>query len=67
MGKLNSSGLMRSNEAHAEKIKTIQLYDLSPGHYQEMIRRIDSFTHADVAAISEQYFQEDSFLQVAVG
>lgn len=53
--------------AHAEKIKTIQLYNLSPGHYQEMIRRIDSFTDSDVALISEQYFQEDSFLQVAVG
>lgn len=53
--------------AHAEKIKTIQLYNLSPGHYQNMIRRIDSLTHSDVALISEQYFQEDSFAQVAVG
>ena len=53
--------------AHAEKIKTIQLYNLSPVHYQEMIRRIDSLTGSDVASISEQYFQEDSFLQVAVG
>jgi predicted Zn-dependent peptidase len=53
--------------AHAEKIKTIRLFNLNSDHYQNMIRRIDAMTPAAVAETSEQYFHEDSFIQVAVG
>ena len=53
--------------AHAEKIKTITLFDLQKDHYQEMITTIESITPSDVASISEQYLHEDSFFQVAVG
>lgn len=53
--------------AHAEKIKTIQLFGLKPDHYQEMIRRIDAITAAEIAETSEKYYHEDSFIRVAVG
>ena len=53
--------------AHADKIKTIILFDLRPDHYQNMIRMIDSITPSQIASISELHFHEDSFLQVAVG
>ena len=53
--------------AHADKIKTIVLFDLRPDHYQNMINLIDSITPSQIAGISEQYFQEDNFQQVAVG
>ena len=53
--------------AHADKIKTIILFDLRPDHYQNMIRMIDSITPARIASISELHFHEDNFLQVAVG
>lgn len=53
--------------AHAEKIKTITLYGLKPDHYQRMIAKVDAITASEIAEISEQYFHEDSFVQVAVG
>jgi len=53
--------------AHADKIKTIQLFGLQPDHYQKMIRRIDAITAAEIAETAERYFKEDSFIQVAVG
>lgn len=53
--------------AHAEKLKTINLYGLSEHHYQRMIEKVDSITPAEIAEISERYYHEDSFIQVAVG
>ena len=53
--------------AHADKIKTIQLFGLQPDHYQKMIRRIDSITATEIAETAEKYLMEDSFVQVAVG
>ena len=53
--------------AHADKIKTIDLFGLQPDHYQKMINQIDSFTPAMIAECSERYFHEDSFLRVAAG
>lgn len=53
--------------AHAEKIKTIHLFDLDLDHYQNMIRKIDAITADDILAISERYFHEDSFCEVSVG
>lgn len=65
IGSLQSE--MTTPFAHAEKIKTIELYGLRPDHYQNMISKIDSITPSGIAAISEEYFKEDSFIQVAVG
>jgi len=53
--------------AHAEKIKTITLYNLRKDHYQAMITKIDSITPSEIAAIAERYFHEDSYYEVAVG
>ena len=53
--------------AHAEKIKTITLFNLKPDHYQRMISKIETITPSEISAISEQYFHEDAFYEVAVG
>jgi zinc protease len=53
--------------AHADKIKTIVLYNLPHSYYQNMITRIDAITPDDLMRIANQYFAEDSFVQVAVG
>lgn len=53
--------------AHADKIKTIVLFDLQKDHYQNMINRIDAITPSEIADTSERYFHEDSFSEVAVG
>lgn len=53
--------------AHADKIKTIQLFDLVGDHYQKMILRIEAMDATDIIKISEQYFDESAFFQVAVG
>lgn len=53
--------------AHAEKIKTIKLFDLPSDHYQKMIQRIDALTPDEIIAVGEKYFHEESFNQVAVG
>jgi zinc protease len=53
--------------AHAEKLKTIALFSLRADHYQQMINRIEKIRPADIMAISERYFQESDFYEVAVG
>ena len=53
--------------AHADKIKSIVLYNLPHSYYQNMITRIDAITSDDLMRIANQYFAEDSFVQVAVG
>ncbi len=53
--------------AHADKIKTITLHDLPWDHYRRLIVRIDSMTPAEILRISDEYFHEESLIQVAVG
>jgi zinc protease len=53
--------------AHAEKIKTITLFNLPRDHYQHMITKIEKITPAEIAAISERYFNERDFFEIAVG
>ena len=53
--------------AHADKIKTIVLYNLPQNYYQNMITRIDAITADDLIQIAGQHFAEDSFIQIAVG
>ena len=65
IGSLQSE--MTTPFAHAEKIKTINLFGLTNDHYQKMIKRIDNITPPEIAAISERFFHEDTFYQVAVG
>jgi zinc protease len=53
--------------AHADKIKTIKLFDLPDDHYQKLIGKIEKITPSEISAISEQYFNERDFAEVAVG
>jgi hypothetical protein len=53
--------------AHADKIKTIILFDLAHDHYQKMITRMEEIDARQIIEISEQYFNEDTFFEVAVG
>lgn len=53
--------------AHADKIKSIVLFNLPHDYYQKMIERVDIITADDLIRIANQYFAEDSFVQVAVG
>jgi zinc protease len=53
--------------AHADKIKTIRLFGLSDLHYNSMIERIEKLTAEDLIRTGETYFNESSFLQIAVG
>jgi predicted Zn-dependent peptidase len=53
--------------AHADKIKTIVLYDLARDHYQKMITRMEKIDARNIIEISEQYFNESTFFEVAVG
>jgi predicted Zn-dependent peptidase len=53
--------------AHADKIRSIVLYNLPQNHYQKMIDRVDAITSDDLIRVANQYFAEDSFIQIAVG
>jgi predicted Zn-dependent peptidase len=53
--------------AHADKIKTITLYNLRRDHYQNMITKMEALTPEAIAAISHRYFDENLFFEVAVG
>ena len=53
--------------AHADKLKTIELYGLSPDFYQHMISIVDGITTDDILEVSNKYFHEDSLNEVSVG
>jgi predicted Zn-dependent peptidase len=53
--------------AHADKIKAITLFDLRPDHYQQMIKKIEDLTPAEISRTSEAYFHEELFYETAVG
>jgi zinc protease len=53
--------------AHADKIKTIILSNLSKDFYQRLILEVNNIGPDQVKSITEQYMHEDSFSSVAVG
>lgn len=53
--------------AHADKIKNIILFDLSPDYYQHMINRIAVIAEEDLLTVAAKHFAEDSFSEIAVG
>jgi predicted Zn-dependent peptidase len=53
--------------AHADKIKNIVLFGLSPQYYQNMISRVDVITAEDLMHTADRYFAENSFIEIAVG
>jgi zinc protease len=53
--------------AHADKIKNIILFNLSPDYYQEMINRVALISEEDMLAVANRHFAEDTFVEIAVG
>ncbi len=53
--------------AHADKLKTIFLYDLPAAYYQNTISRIQRMLPGDILAIADKHFNENRFTEVAVG
>lgn len=53
--------------AHADKIKTLQLFSLPEDYYQQMIDRIARTTSTDVMNTAERYINEDKFFELSVG
>ncbi|HTE30223.1 MAG TPA: pitrilysin family protein [Chryseolinea sp.] len=53
--------------AHADKVKNLLLFNLPDTFYQDLIQRIDRISADDLLQIGDMYFQEDSFVEVAVG
>jgi predicted Zn-dependent peptidase len=53
--------------AHADKIKNIMLFNLTPQYYQNMISRVDAITAEELLDVANRYFQENSFIEIAVG
>ncbi|MBT1702002.1 M16 family metallopeptidase [Chryseosolibacter indicus] len=53
--------------AHADKIKTIYLSNLPNNYYQQMIHSIESIDALKIMEISENYFNENNFHEIAAG
>jgi zinc protease len=53
--------------AHADKLKTIYLYGLSPDYYQKMINIIEHIDQEEIVKVSERYFHEEKLSEIAVG
>lgn len=53
--------------AHADKIKTINLFGLDQAYYKKMITKIEKITPSKIIEISEMFFNENNFYEVAVG
>jgi predicted Zn-dependent peptidase len=53
--------------AHADKLKTIYLFNLPPDYYQQLITNIAKIDSDRIIEISKQYFNEAQFLEIAVG
>ena len=53
--------------AHAEKVKSMLLFNLPANYYQNMISRLDAINAPDLVRTAETYFNEESFFEVAVG
>lgn len=53
--------------AHADKIKNIYLFGLDQAYYKKMISQIEKITPSKIIEISEMFFNENNFYEVAVG
>ena len=53
--------------AHADKIKTLLLYNLPANYYQELVLKIDSLQSSDLIEIAKKYLNGEGFAVVAAG
>ena len=53
--------------AHADKFKTMLLYNLQPSHYQNLIARIAAITPENLMETAVTHLNENAFIEVSVG
>lgn len=53
--------------AHADKIKNIMLYKLSPNYYSTLLEKIESLTALNLLETAQTHFDDKSFTIVAAG
>ena len=53
--------------AHADKLKNILLFRLSPSYYQNLIHRLDTLGPEDLMKVADKYFQKETFYEISVG
>lgn len=53
--------------AHADKIKSMMMYDLPSNYYQELVLKIDSLQSSSLVETAQKYFNEDGFVVVGAG
>jgi zinc protease len=53
--------------AHADKLKNILLFNLSPSYYQNLISRLNSTGPEDLMQVAGKYFRKESFYEISVG
>lgn len=53
--------------AHADKIKNIMLFNLSPHYYSTFLEKVESLSALHLLEIAQNYFDEKSFTIVAAG
>lgn len=53
--------------AHAEKIKSIALFNLDKGHYNSLLQKIADTTSDDLLSIAQEYFGDEKFFEVSAG
>jgi predicted Zn-dependent peptidase len=53
--------------AHADKLRTRVLFGLGENYYQQLINTIDRLTPDELMRVGNEFLNEDSFTEVAVG
>lgn len=53
--------------AHAEKIKSMTLFNLDKGHYNSLLQKIADTTADDLLSIAQKYFEREEFFEVSAG
>ncbi len=53
--------------AHADKVKNLLLFNLHDSFYQDLINRVDGIDAHELMATANEYFHEDSVVEIAVG
>jgi zinc protease len=53
--------------AHADKLKTLYLHALPADYYQNMISSVKNFSAEKLIEVSEKYYHEEKFFEIAVG
>jgi predicted Zn-dependent peptidase len=53
--------------AHADKIRTMVLYELPMDHYANLIKEIDRMSASDLLERAGTFFQKDTYIEVSAG